>query len=763
MFVNKRNGIQQKVSFDKVLRRLETLCQEGSLDNVNVPKVGQTVISQIYDGVTSEEIDNLAATICASMATTHPDYDSLAGRILVSNLHKNLRGLSFIDATRKLHEAGILSQEYFDTVMRNSEYLNGIVESSRDYLIDTFGFKTLLKSYLIKVNGQVIETPQFLFLRVATAIHGDDLESVKETYDMMSRLRAVHATPTLFNAGTKSEQLASCFLVANADDSIEGIFDTVKAMALISKRAGGLGVHMSNVRARGSRIQSTNGVSSGLLPFMRIQNATCRAVDQSGRRPAGCAIYLEPWHADVLDFIQIRKPHGDAEQRCRDLFPAMWCPDLFFKRVIEKGQWSLFCPNECPGLQDAYGDDFVSLYELYEAQGKAKVTMPAMDLFKRIMESQIESGTPYMLNKDQANIKSNQKNLGTIKSSNLCAEIIEYSDKNETAVCNLASIALPKAVVKNQETGEMEVDHEYLAKIAGILTKNLNRVIDKTFYPTEQTSYSNFKHRPIGVGVQGLADMYALLRLPFDSKEAEKVNKEVFESIYYGCMRSSIELAEKYGPYESFKGSPLSEGKFQFDLWGTRSDQLSGRWDWDTLRNRVTTFGARNSLCVALMPTASTSMILGNSECFEPFTSNVYSRSTLSGDHIVVNKHLIRDLVELGIWSPALKDKLIHENGSVQNIPEIPDDIKCIYRTAWDIDPISMVRQCAGRGPFVCQSQSFNLYVAEPNFNNLSRAIFAGYKLGLKTLSYYLRSKPKSSTVKFTASQQTPDCVMCSA
>lgn len=761
MKVQKRSGEVVRVSFDKVLRRIENLCDEEKLSNINIFDLAKMVINHIYDGVETKELDILAANLSSSMTTIHPDYGRLAASILISN-HQKCVGINkkFSDITQELFDKKLVTEEYFNDVMINQDVLNKTIDLSKDYLFDAFGFKTLERSYLMSYKGKKIERPQDMWMRIAVAIHGKDVERVAESYKIFSNLEATHATPTLFNAGTRLGQLASCFLLSNVEDSIEGIFETTKRCAIISKMAGGIGVSMHEVRSSGSHIEGTNGRSSGLIPFLRVYNEVARSVDQAGKRKGAIAIYLHEWHADVEDFIQLRKPHGDESVRARDLFTALWLSDLFFERIKNDDIWSLFCPNDCPGLVDAFGDEFKSLYEKYELAGKARKTIRARELFFKIIDAQIESGTPYMLSKDAVNRKTNQKNLGTVRSSNLCAEITEFTSAEETAVCNLASISLPSCVIDGK------FDFKKLHDIAKKLTYNLNKVIDKTYYPIPSAKFSNLKHRPIGLGVQGLADVYALLRMPFGSAEANDLNAQIFETMYHGSMEMSNELAIKQGMYESFKGSPLSEGKFQFDMWGKSASELSGTLDWETLRESVVKHGTRNSLLIALMPTASTSQILGNSECFEPITSNIYTRKTLSGEHVIVNKYLVNDLVKLGIWNTEIKDKLLMANGSVQNIPEIPDEIKELYKTVWEMDPIVIVKQAAKRGPFVCQSQSMNIYIDNPDRTSISRVMFAGWKLGLKTLSYYLRSKPASQMVKFTIDKkknEEQECSMCSA
>lgn len=751
MEVIKRDGSRERVKLDKILSRVKRQCYGLDMNFLEPMEVAKKVIHGLYDGITSNELDTLAAETAASLTPTHPDYSILAARICVTSLHKRTPK-SFSQVIKQLYEyvdpktgldAPMIADDVYEIIMNNAKEIDSQIIHERDLNYDYFGFKTLEKSYLLKMNGLPAERPQQLLMRVAIGIHKEDLESAFKTYDLMSQGYFTHATPTLFNAGTRRPQLSSCFLVAMADDSIQGIYKTLSDVAQISKNAGGLGIHIHNVRGTGAYIKGTNGTSNGIVPMLKVFNETARYVDQGGgRRKGSFAMYLEPWHCDIEDFLPLRKNHGKEEMRARDLFLALWIPDLFMERVKEGGQWTLFSPDEAPGLSDAYGDEFKKLYEKYESEGKGRKTLDAQDIWYKIIDAQIETGVPYMLYKDAANLKSNQKNLGTIKSSNLCTEIIEYSDDKETAVCNLASIALPKFVTGKKR---LKYDFEALKDIAYTATVNLNRVIDVNFYPTKETRNSNMKHRPIGIGVQGLADTFAMLKIPYDSEEAKKMDREVFEAIYYGAMCASVDLAEKEGAYSSFKGSPLSKGLFQFDLW---NETPSDRWDWESLRERVKKHGAKNSLLLAPMPTASTSQILGNNECFEPFTSNIYIRKTLSGEFPVVNKHLVKDLINLGIWDDDLRDRIIINNGSVQEIKEIPEDLKEIYKTAWEMSQKVIIDHAAERAPFICQSQSMNLFVMDANFAKLSSAHFYAWDKGLKTGSYYIRTKAATTAIK---------------
>ncbi len=752
MLVLKRDGHRESVKFDKITARIEKLCYGLDPKFVNPVEVAMKVINGLYDGVSTIELDNLAAEIAASLTTRHPDFAKLAARIAVSNLHK-VTSKSFSNTMKRLYtyvdpktgqNAPLISKETWKVIHENAAELDEAVLYDRDFSYDFFGFKTLERSYLMKIDGKVVERPQHLLMRVSIGIHGEDIPAALETYHLMSEKWFTHATPTLFNAGTPKPQLSSCFLLTMKDDSIDGIYDTLKQTAKISQSAGGIGLSIHNVRAKGSYIKGTGGNSNGIVPMLRNFDMTARYVDQGGgKRKGSFAIYLEPWHADVFDFLELKKNHGKEEMRARDLFYAMWIPDLFMKRIEDNEMWSLFCPNEAPGLADCWGEDFERLYEKYEKEGKYRKQIKAQDLWFEILEAQIETGTPYMLYKDAANRKSNQKHLGTIKSSNLCTEIIEYTSPDEVAVCNLASIALPKFV-----TEDGKFDHQKLYEITKVITLNLNKVIDVNYYPVIEAKNSNMRHRPIGIGVQGLADAFILLRMPFDSPEARGLNTDIHETIYFAAMEASMELAKKDGPYESFKGSPISKGIFQFDMWGVTP--TSGRWDWVKLKQEVKQNGARNSLLLAPMPTASTSQILGNNECFEPYTSNVYTRRTLSGEFIIANKHLMKDLISLGLWSETMRQKLISTNGSVQSIPEIPQNIKDIYKTVWEISQKSIIDMSADRGAYICQSQSLNIHLTDPNFGKLTSMHFYAWKKGLKTGMYYLRSTAAADAIKFT-------------
>ena len=753
MYVVKRDGRRESVKFDKITARIKKLCY-GLNPLVTPEKVAMKVIEGLYDGVTTSELDNLAAEVAATNTITHPDYALLASRIAVSNLHKNTKK-SFSETVKDLYEysdpktkekASLISDEVYSLIMKNSELLDSTIIYDRDFRYDFFGFKTLERSYLLKLNGQVVERPQQMLMRVAMGIHKDDIDSAIETYNYMSEGWFTHATPTLFNSGTPKPQMSSCFLLTTKEDSISGIYDTLKQCAQISQSAGGIGLSIHDIRATGSYIKGTNGTSNGIVPMLRVFNDTARYVDQGGgRRKGSFAIYIEPWHADIFDFLDLKKNHGKEEQRARDLFYSLWIPDLFMKRVEENGDWTLMCPNECPGLSDTYGKKFERLYKKYESEGRGRKTIKAQELWFKILESQIETGTPYMLYKDAANEKSNQKNLGTIKSSNLCTEIIEYTAPDEVAVCNLASIALPKFVVDGK------FDHEKLFNVTYRVTKNLDRVIDANYYPVPEARNSNMRHRPIGIGVQGLADAFILMRQPFDSPEAKQLNKEIFETIYYAAVTASKDLAIQNGPYETWKGSPISKGVFQFDMWKVKP---TDRWEWDLLREEVKKHGVRNSLLLAPMPTASTAQILGNNECFEPYTSNIYTRRVLSGEFIIVNKHLLRDLVKLGIWNDSLKNKLMASNGSIQNIDEIPENIKVLYKTAWEISQKEILDMAADRGAYIDQSQSLNIFMENANFAKLTSMHFYGWKAGLKTGMYYLRTKSATDAIKFTLDKE---------
>jgi ribonucleoside-diphosphate reductase alpha chain len=762
MFVVKRDRKRESVKFDKITARIEKLCYGLDRRFVNSIDVAKKVIEGLYNGVTTTELDNLAAETAASLTVKHPDYALLASRIAVSNLHKNTIK-SFSRTMQLLYDARdsktgkpvpMLADDTWAIIRDNAELLDSTIIYDRDYGFDYFGFKTLEKSYLLKADGKVVERPQHMYMRVAVGIHREDIESAIRTYHLMSERWFTHATPTLFNAGTPKPQMSSCFLLAMKDDSIDGIYDTLKQTAKISQSAGGIGLSIHNIRATGTYIGGTNGTSNGIIPMLRVFNDTARYVDQGGgKRKGAFAIYLEPWHADVFEFLDLRKNHGKDEMRARDLFYALWIPDLFMQRVEAGGDWSLFCPHEAPGLPECWGEEFEALYTQYEARGRARRVVKAQDLWFAILDAQIETGTPYLLYKDAANRKSNQQNLGTIKSSNLCTEIIEYTSADEVAVCNLASLALPRFV----EGGQF--DHEKLYAVTYEVTKNLNKIIDHNFYPVEEARNSNLRHRPIGLGVQGLADAFILLRLPFESAGARKLNKEIFETIYFAAMTASKDLAKAAstggarwdGAYSSFAGSPASRGEFQFDLWGV---EPSMRWDWYRLKDEVIRYGIRNSLLVAPMPTASTSQILGNNECFEPYTSNIYVRRVLSGEFVVVNKHLLKDLVELGLWNDGMKNKIIFHNGSIQAIDEIPSPIKEIYKTVWEIKQRTIIDMAANRGAFICQSQSLNLFVDTPSASKLTSMHFYGWKKGLKTGMYYLRTQAATQAVQFTVEKQ---------
>ncbi len=755
MLVIKRDGRRESVKFDKITSRIERLCYGLDMNFIDPVEVAMKVVNGIYDGVTTVELDNLAAETAASMTTKHPDYATLAARIAISNLHK-ITSKSFFNTMKRLYtyidpktgeNASLISKEVFEVIKNNAELLDSSIIYDRDFNYDYFGFKTLDRSYLLKLDGKIVERPQHMLMRVAVGIHGADVEAAIETYNLMSERWFTHATPTLFNAATPKPQLSSCFLLTMKNDSIDGIYDTLKDCAKISQSAGGIGLSIHNIRATGSYIKGTNGTSNGIIPMLKVFNDTARYVDQGGgKRKGAFAIYLEPWHADIFEFLDLKKNHGKEEIRARDLFYALWISDLFMKRVQNNEEWSLFCPNEAPGLADCYGDEFEKLYEKYEREGRARKVVKAQDLWFQVLESQIETGTPYMLYKDHANKKSNQKNLGTIKSSNLCTEIMEYTSDDEIAVCNLASIALPRFIKDGK------FDHQKLYEVTKVATRNLNKIIDVNYYPVKEAENSNMRHRPIGLGVQGLADAFILLRLPFESEEAQQLNKEIFETLYFGAMTASMELSKVEGPYKTFKGSPVSKGIFQFDMWGVTPD--SGRWDWESLKRDVKQHGVRNSLLVAPMPTASTSQILGNNECFEPYTSNIYTRRVLSGEFIVVNKHLLKDLIKLGLWNDRLKNSLIQGNGSVQHIDEIPENIKELYKTVWEIKQKTLIDMSADRGAYICQSQSFNVHMQDPNFGKLTSMHFYAWQKGLKTGMYYLRTKAAVDAIKFTVEKQ---------
>jgi len=752
MYVLKRDGRKEEIMFDKITARVRKLCY-GLNELVDPLKVAMRVIEGLYDGVTTSELDNLAAEVAATMTTAHPDYARLAARISVSNLHKNTKK-TFSEVMHDLYtyvnprtgkDAPLLSDEVYNVIIENKEKLDSTIIYNRDFGYDYFGFKTLERSYLLKLNGVIAERPQHMLMRVSIGIHLNDLDAAIETYELMSKKFFTHATPTLFNAGTPKPQMSSCFLLTAKDDSIDGIYDTLKQTAKISQSAGGIGLAMHNIRATGSYIAGTNGTSNGIVPMLRVFNDTARYVDQGGgKRKGSFAIYLEPWHADVFDFLDLKKNHGKEEMRARDLFYAMWIPDLFMKRVQEDSHWTLMCPNECPGLPDTHSEEFETLYLKYEELGKGRKTIKARELWEKITESQIETGTPYMLYKDAANSKSNQQNLGTIRSSNLCTEIIEYTSPDEVAVCNLASIALPMFVKDGK------FDHQQLFDITKRVTKNLNKVIDRNYYPVIEAENSNMRHRPIGIGVQGLADTFINLRMPFTSDEAKQLNQDIFETIYYAAVTASMEEAKLEGPYQSYEGSPMSEGKFQHNLWDVKEEELSGLWDWEALRKQVLEHGVRNSLLVAPMPTASTSQILGNNECFEPYTSNIYTRRVLSGEFIVVNKHLLEDLVKLGLWNEGLKQDIMRANGSIQHVDVIPQDIKELYKTVWELSMKDIIDMSRQRGYFIDQSQSLNLFMEGATMAKLTSMHFYAWKSGLKTGMYYLRTKSAVDAIKFT-------------
>lgn len=788
MKVVKRNGETEDVSFDKVLKRLQ---QKSDGLNVDVFDIAQKVVSRIYDGVNTFELDELAAQLCSSMMIENPDYGKLAANIIISNHHKNTSP-SFSETIQIMYDnkdlegnsSPLVNEKLYEVVMKNKEKLNSYIVHQRDYTFDYFGFKTLERAYLTKVNGRIVERPQYMWMRVALGIHDDDFKDALQTYDLMSKKFFTHATPTLFNAGTRHQQMSSCYLLAMESDSLDGIYNTVKDCALISKFAGGIGLHVHNVRAKGSYIRGTNGRSTGLVPMLRVLNMTARYVDQGSRRLGSFAMYLEPWHADIEAFIQLRKNHGNEEERCRDLFLALWISDLFMERVKDNGLWSLMCPDVCKGLSDAYGDDFKNLYENYEEKGMFVKQVNAQELWFKILECQIEGGTPYILYKDAANIKSNQKNLGTVKSSNLCCEIMEYSNHEETAVCNLASICLPSYIQTDND--KMSFDYNLLHDTVKVITKNLNKIIDKNFYPTPKTRRSNMKHRPVGIGTQGLADVFALLRVPFESEEAQLINKNIYETIYHAAIETSMEISKRRntiihnlkaegkdivsslendeylklnefevenldsthpGSYVSFVGSPASDGKLQFDLWNVAPSE---RYDWNHLKEEVVINGLRNSLLVAPMPTASTSQIMGFNESFEPFTNNLFKRKTLSGEFVVMNKYLIRELISMNLWNNKMKDTILLHEGSIQKIDEIPDDMKAIYKTVWEIKQKALIDLSIQRGPYICQSQSLNIFMEEPDFKRLSSMHFYGWSHGLKTGSYYLRTRPRVKSQQFT-------------
>lgn len=750
MYVIKRDGRKEAVKFDKITARIMKMCY--GLDPLVSPEaVAMKVIEGIYDGVSTTDLDNLAAEVAAARTIDHPDYALLASRIAVSNLHKETKKL-FSDVIEDLYKyidpktgqnASLIADDVYNTIMENREVLDSSIIYDRDFRYDYFGFKTLTRSYLLKLDGQIVERPQQMLMRVAMGIHKNDIQSAIKTYNLMSEGWFTHATPTLFNSGTPKPQMSSCFLLTMKEDSIAGIYETLKSCAQISQSAGGIGLALHDIRATGSYIKGTNGTSNGIVPMLRVFNDTARYVDQGGgKRKGSFAMYLEPWHADVFDFLDLKKNHGKEEQRARDLFYALWIPDLFMQRVKDNGDWTLMCPHECPGLSETHSAEFEALYTRYEAEGKGRKTIKAQDLWFKILESQIETGTPYMLYKDAANAKSNQQNLGVIKSSNLCTEIIEYTAPDEIAVCNLASLALPKFV-----TEEGTFDHNKLFEVTYQATLNLNKIIDENYYPVEEAKNSNFRHRPIGLGVQGLADAFILLGYPFESEEARALNREVFETIYYAAMTASKDLAKVDGPYQTFAGSPASKGIFQFDMWNVTP---TSRWEWDILKEEVKTHGIRNSLLLAPMPTASTAQILGNNECFEPYTSNIYTRRVLSGEFIIVNKHLLKDLVKEGLWNKDMRQKIMASNGSIQNINEIPQRLKDLYKTAWEISQKAIIDQAADRGAYICQSQSLNVFMENANFGKLTSMHFYGWEKGLKTGMYYLRTKAATDAIKFT-------------
>jgi ribonucleoside-diphosphate reductase alpha chain len=759
MFVLKRDGRKEPVMFDKITARVRKLCY-GLNSLVDPVKVAMRVIEGLYDGVTTSELDNLAAETAATMTVQHPDYAKLAARIAVSNLHKNTKK-TFSEVMTDLYnyvnprtgkKAPLLSDETYKIIMDNALKLDSTIIYNRDFSYDYFGFKTLERSYLLKINGQIAERPQHMLMRVAIGIHQNDIDEAIETYELMSKKIFTHATPTLFNSGTPKPQMSSCFLLQIQDDSIDGIYDTLKQTAKISQSAGGIGLSIHNVRATGSYIRGTNGTSNGIVPMLKVYNDTARYVDQGGgKRKGSFAIYIEPWHADVFDFLDLRKNTGKEEMRARDLFYAMWIPDLFMKRVEEDGEWTLMCPNECPHLFDTYGEEFEKLYTSYEKVGKGRKTIKARELWEKILEAQIETGNPYMLYKDAANRKSNQKNLGTIRSSNLCTEIMEYTAKDEVAVCNLASIAIPMFIEEN-EKGEKFFNHQRLFNVTKKITRNLDTVIDRNYYPVKEAENSNLRHRPIGLGIQGLADAFIMLRMPFTSDEAKKLNEEIFETIYFAAVTSSMEIAKAKEPYSTYKGSPISQGEFQFNLWGISEDDLSGRWNWKALRDEIQKHGVRNSLLVAPMPTASTSQILGNNEAFEPYTSNIYTRRVLSGEFIVVNKHLLEDLVELGLWNNNMKEDIMRANGSIQHIDAIPQELKDLYKTVWEMSMKDIIDMSRQRGYFIDQSQSLNLFMQDANYSKLTSMHFYAWKSGLKTGMYYLRTKSAVNAIQFTVS-----------
>lgn len=763
MEVIKRDGSFEMVYFDKITDRIKSLCF-GLLDTIDPILISQKICSQIHDKIKTCDIDELASQTAISMITTHPDYGTLASRIVVSNLHKCTYE-KYEDVVTELHSNDLVSDELLSHSKKFSDTINKTINYQKDYLFDYFGLKTLERSYLMKVKGNIIERPQHMIMRVCLGIHGDDIDNVIASYNIMSDKYFTHATPTLFNAGTRQPQLSSCFLLSMKDDSVSGIFDTVKDCAMISKWAGGIGVHIHNIRGKNSLIKSSGGAAHGIVPMLKVFNDTAKYINQSGKRAGSFAFYLEPWHNDIMQFLDLRKNHGDEDARCRDLFTAMWIPDLFMDRVKNNKKWSLMSPDTCPGLSDCYGSKFVELYEKYEQEKRYVSQINAQELWFAILISQIETGTPYILFKDACNEKSNQKNLGVIKSSNLCSEILEYSDENETAVCNLASISLPAFVLS-----EHRYDFDKLQEVTRMVTRNLNNVIDKNFYPTIESERSNMRHRPIGIGVQGLADTFIKMKLPFESEGAKIQNRLIFETIYFAALTESCALAKQYGRYETFDGSPTSEQILQYDMWNKTPSPLLNL-DWNGLKRDIKEHGLRNSLLLAQMPTASTSQILGNNESIEPIMSNIYNRRTLAGEFTIVNKYLIDELVKLGLWNNDIKDEIIMDNGSIQNIDNIPDDLKQLYKTAWEMSQKDIIDMSADRGAFICQSQSLNLFMADPTFKKLSSMYFYGHQKGLKTCVYYLRSQPKSKAVKVNIKpkkeQKKPpesqeDCIMCS-
>jgi len=750
MFVKTRSGKKEPVKFDKITLRIQKLTYGLNLEFVDAMEIAKRTIQGLFDGITTEELDNLSAEVAAYMTSTHPDYSKLAGRIAVANLHRKTSD-SFLDVIDALYnyedqinkvKSPLISDELYNAAHEHKDRISSEIAYSRDMEYDYFGFKTLERSYLLKINGKIVERPQHMLMRVALGIHGMDIDSAIETYHLLSEKWFTHATPTLFNAGTNKAQMSSCFLLSMKGDSINGIYDTLKDCALISQSAGGIGLSIHNIRAKGTFIKGTNGYSNGIVPMLKVFNDTARYVDQGGgKRKGSFAVYLEPWHADIFDFLELKKNHGKEELRARDLFYALWINDLFMERVEAEQDWSLFCPHEAPGLADTYGAEFRELYTRYEKEGRAKQTVPARKLWFEILESQVETGSPFMLYKDAANEKSNQKNLGTIKSSNLCTEIIQYTDDKEVAVCNLASIALPKFVVNK------EYDHKKLFDVVYKATVNLNKIIDLNYYPIPEAEYSNKKNRPIGLGVQGLADTFALMRMPFESEEAKVLNKEIFETIYFAALTASNDLAKRDGAYDSYEGSPVSQGILQYDMWAVTP---STRWNWSELKAKIKADGIRNSLLMAPMPTASTSQILGNNECIEPFTSNIYTRRVLSGEFAVINKFLISDLIKLDLWNDNMKNEIIKHNGSIQAIDSIPAQLKALYKTVWEVKQKSIIDMAKDRGAFIDQSQSLNIHMEDANMGKLSSMHFHAWKSGLKTGMYYLRTKAASDAIKFT-------------